>query len=97
MRTGEIVGIAGVDGNGQTELVEAITGLHRRESGRIVVEGREMSSHANPLAMLEAGVGHMTEDRHRYGLILDFTLAENAALHDFRYPTRASGGFGRKC
>jgi simple sugar transport system ATP-binding protein len=95
VRVGEIVGIAGVDGNGQTELVEAITGLHRRERGRIVVEGKEMSAHASPLAMLEAGVGHIPEDRHRYGLILDFTLAENAALHDFRYPPDSRFGWLR--
>jgi simple sugar transport system ATP-binding protein len=95
VRTGEIVGIAGVDGNGQTELVEAITGLHRRESGRIVVDGHEMSSHASPLAMLEAGIGHIPEDRHRYGLVLDFTLAENAALHDFRYPPDSRFGWLR--
>jgi len=95
VRTGEIVGIAGVDGNGQTELIEAITGLHRRESGRILVGGRELSSRANPLAMLEAGVGHIPEDRHRYGLVLDFTLAENAALHDFRYPPDSRFGWLR--
>ena len=95
VRTGEIVGVAGVEGNGQTELIEAITGLQRRESGRIVVDGREMSSHASPLAMLEAGVGHIPEDRHRYGLVLDFTLAENAALHDFRYPPDSRFGWLR--
>ena len=95
VRTGEIVGIAGVDGNGQTELIEAITGLHRRDAGRIVVDGREMSQHASPLAMLEAGVGHIPEDRHRYGLVLDFSLAENAALHDFRYPPDSRFGWLR--
>jgi general nucleoside transport system ATP-binding protein len=82
---GEIVGIAGVEGNGQTELVEAITGLRHRESGEIVVDGRAMSTHASPRKMLEAGIGHIPEDRHRYGMVLDFTLAENAALHDYRY------------
>jgi len=92
VRAGEIVGIAGVDGNGQTELIEAITGLHKRKSGRIVVDGKEMSQGASPLAMLEAGIGHIPEDRHRYGLVLDFTLAENAALHDFRY--RPDSRFG---
>jgi simple sugar transport system ATP-binding protein len=95
VRAGEIVGIAGVDGNGQTELLEALTGLHHRNSGRIVVEGREMSQHASPLAMLEAGIGHIPEDRHRYGLVLDFTLAENAALHDFRYPPDSRFGWLR--
>ena len=95
VRAGEIVGIAGVDGNGQTELIEAITGLHKRKSGRIVVDGREMSQGASPLAMLEAGIGHIPEDRHRYGLVLDFTLAENAALHDFRYPPDSRFGWLR--
>ena len=92
VRTGEIVGIAGVEGNGQTELVEAITGLRRRTSGDILVSGKEVSSHASPRAMLETGVGHIPEDRHRYGLVLDFTLAENAALHDYRY--RPDSRFG---
>ena len=85
VRAGEIVGIAGVDGNGQTELIEAITGLRRRESGAILIDGKELSSNASARAILESGVGHIPEDRHRYGLVLEFTLAENAALHDFRY------------
>jgi simple sugar transport system ATP-binding protein len=92
VRAGEIVGIAGVDGNGQTELVEAISGLRKRESGRIVIGGRETALHAGVRSMLESGVGHIPEDRHRYGLVLDFTLAENAALHDFRY--RPDSRFG---
>jgi ABC-type uncharacterized transport system ATPase subunit len=95
VRKGEIVGIAGVEGNGQTELVEAITGLRKRASGRIVVSGREVSSHASSRAMLESGVGHIPEDRHRYGLVLDFTLAENAALHDYRYPPDSRFGWLR--
>jgi general nucleoside transport system ATP-binding protein len=95
VRKGEIVGIAGVDGNGQTELVEAIAGLRARSSGRIVVSGHELSSHASPRAVLESGVGHIPEDRHRYGLVLDFTLAENAALHDYRYPPDSRFGWLR--
>jgi general nucleoside transport system ATP-binding protein len=82
VRAGEIVGIAGVDGNGQSELVEAITGLRRSESGRIVVAGQEFR-HASAREMLDAGVGHIPEDRHRRGLVLDFTIAENIALHDY--------------
>ena len=93
VRAGEIVGIAGVDGNGQTELVEAITGLRRRESGEILVDGRELSVNASARAILESGVGHIPEDRHRYGLVLEFTLAENAALHDFRYPPDSRFGW----
>ncbi len=95
VRTGEIVGIAGVEGNGQTELVEVITGLRRRSSGTILVSGKEVSSHASARAMLETGVGHIPEDRHRYGLILDFTLAENAALHDYRYAPDSRFGWLR--
>jgi ABC-type uncharacterized transport system ATPase subunit len=95
VRTGEIVGIAGVDGNGQTELVEAVTGLRKRTSGTIVVDGKQVSSHASPRAILESGVGHIPEDRHRYGLVLDFTLAENAALHDYRYAPDSRFGWLR--
>jgi simple sugar transport system ATP-binding protein len=93
VRAGEIVGIAGVDGNGQTELVEAITGLRRRRSGSVTVGGRETSLHASPRDMLEESVGHIPEDRHRYGLVLDFNVAENVALHDFRYPPDSRFGW----
>jgi ABC-type uncharacterized transport system ATPase subunit len=82
VRTGEIVGIAGVDGNGQTELVEALTGLRSTQSGRFSVDGRDLTG-ASAHRILDAGVGHIPEDRHRRGLVLDFSLAENMALHDF--------------
>jgi simple sugar transport system ATP-binding protein len=82
VRAGEIVGIAGVDGNGQSELVEAITGLRRPESGRIVAGG-EVITNAGARESLEAGVGHIPEDRQRRGLVLDFNLAENIALKDY--------------
>jgi ABC-type uncharacterized transport system ATPase subunit len=89
---GEIVGIAGVEGNGQTELVEAITGLRRAESGEIVVGGRTIS-HQTARRMLEAGVGHIPEDRQRRGLVLEFTIAENIALHDYCYPPDSRYGW----
>jgi simple sugar transport system ATP-binding protein len=82
VRAGEIVGIAGVDGNGQTELVEALTGLRSVESGSFSVDGRELTR-AGAHTILDTGVGHIPEDRHRRGLILEFSLAENMALHDF--------------
>jgi ABC-type uncharacterized transport system ATPase subunit len=82
VRAGEIVGIAGVDGNGQTELVEAITGLRRPESGRIVAAGKVITNEGARHS-LEAGIGHIPEDRQRRGLVLDFTLAENIALKDY--------------
>jgi simple sugar transport system ATP-binding protein len=92
VRTGEILGIAGVDGNGQTELIDALTGLRRAASGRIAVGGREQR-HATPREMLDAGLGHIPEDRQRRGLILDFSLAENIALHDYCYEPDSKWGW----
>jgi simple sugar transport system ATP-binding protein len=83
VRAGEIVGIAGVDGNGQSELIDAITGLRRPKAGRIVVAGEDITRES-PREALDAGVGHIPEDRQLRGLVLDFTLAENIALHDYR-------------
>ena len=83
VRAGEIVGIAGVDGNGQSELVEALTGLRRAEFGKIVFDGVDLTR-ANARRFLEAGIGHIPEDRQRQGLILDFNLAENLGLRDYR-------------
>ncbi len=83
VRAGEIVGIAGVDGNGQSELVEAITGLRRPSSGTITVSGRDVSG-GDARASINAGVAHIPEDRQRRGLVLEFTLAENLALHSYR-------------
>jgi simple sugar transport system ATP-binding protein len=92
VRAGEIVGIAGVDGNGQTELVEAITGLRQPESGEIVVGGRAVG-HESARKMLDAGVGHIPEDRQRRGLVLEFSIAENIALHDYLYPPDSRWGW----
>ena len=85
VRAGEIVGIAGVDGNGQSELIDAITGLRRSQAGTIEVAGRELHG-ASARAMLDAGVGHIPEDRQRRGLVLEFSIAENIALHDYASP-----------
>jgi general nucleoside transport system ATP-binding protein len=93
VRAGEIVAIAGVDGNGQSELVEAITGLRRLESGTITVAGVPAPEGAAARAMLDAGVGHIPEDRQRRGLVLDFSLAENVALHDYREPPDSRRGW----
>jgi general nucleoside transport system ATP-binding protein len=82
VRTNEIVGIAGVDGNGQSELIDALTGLRHPASGSIEIGGDELSR-ATAREALDAGMGHIPEDRHRRGLVLDFNLAENLALHDY--------------
>ncbi|MGI8779539.1 MAG: ABC transporter ATP-binding protein [Solirubrobacteraceae bacterium] len=83
VRAGEIVGLAGVDGNGQSELVEAITGLRVPRAGHVRVGGRDITG-TGVRGALRAGVGHIAEDRHRRGLILDFSLAENLALREYR-------------
>ena len=91
VRAGEIVGLAGVDGNGQSELVEALTGLVKPTAGSIVAEGHEIAGHG-ARASFEAGVGHIPEDRQRRGLVLDFTLAENLGLRDIRQPPASRFG-----
>jgi general nucleoside transport system ATP-binding protein len=92
VRAGEIVGIAGVDANGQSELIEVITGLRNSDQGSVKVAGREVT-HAGPKDTLGAGVGHIAEDRHRRGLVLDFTLAENLSLREYRRPGFAKMGW----
>jgi general nucleoside transport system ATP-binding protein len=83
VRAGEVVGIAGIDGNGQTELIDAMTGLRKVASGRVTVGGRDVTSD-NAFQHFAAGLGHIPEDRQRRGLVLEFSIAENLALHDFR-------------
>jgi general nucleoside transport system ATP-binding protein len=92
VHAGEIVGIAGVDGNGQSELIDALTGLRQPASGRIVVGGRDVTN-ASARGVLDNGIGHIPEDRQRRGLVLDFSLAENLALHDFRTPPESRFGW----
>jgi ABC-type uncharacterized transport system ATPase subunit len=82
VRSGEIVGIAGVDGNGQSELIDALTGLRHPASGTIRIGGQELSR-ATAREALDAGLGHIPEDRQRRGLVLEFNLAENLVLHDY--------------
>ena len=91
VRKGEIVGIAGVDGNGQKELVEAITCLTRAESGTIAVNGRPIQN-TNPLNVLNNKLSTIHEDRHRRGLVLDFSVAENLMLQKYRQPPYSRNG-----
>jgi general nucleoside transport system ATP-binding protein len=92
LHEGEIVGIAGVDGNGQSELIDALTGLRHPVSGRITVGGRDVTR-AGARDVLDHGMGHIPEDRQLRGLVLDFSLAENLALHDFRKPPESRFGW----
>src|SRR5215208_4429888 len=81
-----------VDGNGQTELIDALSGLRRSESGRIVLAGRDITNR-DARYVLDAGYGHVPEDRQRRGLVLDFSLAENIALHDYAEPPDSRFGW----
>src|SRR5580765_4248370 len=92
VRAGEIVGLAGVDGNGQTELIDAITGLRKIARGKVRVAGKELR-HASARDVLDAGVGQIPQDRQRRGLVLEFSIAENVALQDFRKAPNAKAGW----
>ena len=92
VRAGEILGLAGVDANGQSELIDAIAGLRSVKSGRIVVAGTDVT-HAHAKEALDAGIGHIPEDRHRRGLVLPFSLTENLALHAYRHAPNSQHGF----
>ncbi|MCC5893700.1 ABC transporter ATP-binding protein [Exiguobacterium sp.] len=82
IRSGEILGIAGIDGNGQTELIEAISGLKKPESGKIFLNGNDVTGFT-PRKVTEAGVGHIPQDRHKHGLVLDYTIRDNMVLQTY--------------
>jgi simple sugar transport system ATP-binding protein len=79
VRTGEVLGIAGVQGNGQAQLVEALTGLHRSHGGKVTVLGHDLTN-APPRPVIEAGTAHIPEDRQRHGLVLPFPITDNLVL-----------------
>ena len=85
IRSGEIVGIAGVDGNGQTELVEAITGLRKIESGSVLFKGEDITS-LSIKDRNDRGLGHIPEDRQKRGLVLGAPLTTNMVIKDFDRP-----------
>ncbi len=93
VRAGEILWIAGIDGNGQTELIHGLTGLEKISGGSVRLCGREIT-HASIRSRSE-NMSHIPEDRHKHGLILDFTLEENMVLQRFREPQFEKGGFIR--
>lgn len=91
VRAGEIMCIAGIDGNGQTELIEAIYGLRHIESGQVILEGKDIS-HESIRSRVEDGMGHIPEDRHKFGLVLDFRLDSNFVLLDYYKPEYQTHG-----
>ncbi|WP_108669633.1 ABC transporter ATP-binding protein [Peribacillus acanthi] len=91
IKAGEIVGIAGVDGNGQSELIEAITGLRKTNSGTIKLNDKEIQN-LTPRKVTEKGVGHIPQDRHKHGLVLDFPIGENMVLQTYYQKPFSSNG-----
>ncbi|WP_214881496.1 MULTISPECIES: ABC transporter ATP-binding protein [unclassified Exiguobacterium] len=82
IRAGEVLGIAGIDGNGQTELIEAITGLKKPESGKVQLNGKDVTGQT-PRKMTESGIGHIPQDRHKHGLVLDYSIRDNMVLQTY--------------
>ncbi|MGB4405775.1 MAG: ABC transporter ATP-binding protein [Sphaerochaeta sp.] len=91
VKSGEIVGIAGVDGNGQTELIEAITGLVPVESGTIVLDGNDITN-ASVRKRNEIGLGHIPEDRQKHGLVMESSIFNNVAIKEFYHPPFSKHG-----
>jgi simple sugar transport system ATP-binding protein len=90
VRAGEILGIAGVAGNGQDELVEAIVGLRKPAGGRVTLDGVDITGHATR-DVYASGVAYIPADRHRFGLVLSFTIADNLVLTSYHRPPYARG------
>ncbi len=82
VREGEIFGIAGIEGNGQTELVEALTGLRKVAGGRITLDGRDVTL-ADTRRLIDNGLAHVPEDRHKHGLVLTYSVADNLVLNTY--------------
>ncbi|MDD9270622.1 ABC transporter ATP-binding protein [Paenibacillus sp. GCM10023248] len=92
VRAGEVLGIAGVDGNGQSELIEALTGLRPVDRGQVLLAGSDITN-MTPRQISEAGLSHIPEDRHKHGLVLDFSMSENMVLETYFHPAYNKGGF----
>jgi general nucleoside transport system ATP-binding protein len=87
---GEILGVAGVAGNGQKELIDVLTGLRRPEAGTVTLAGRDVTR-LDARGLFEAGVAHIPEDRNHMGVVPSMTVAENLVLRQYRYPPFARG------
>lgn len=92
VRQGEILGIAGVDGNGQAELVEVITGLRRPARGRVLINGDDVTGQP-PRSILRQGLAHVPADRRRRGLVVDFSVADNLSMQAIYAPPLSRRGF----
>ena len=92
IREGEILGFAGISGNGQSELAEVITGLRKATKGQVIIHGKDYTNHS-PGAIIRAGVSHIPEKRREMGVIEPMTVAENVVLKDIRVPPFSKGPF----
>ncbi len=95
VRKGEIVGLAGVDGNGQSELVEILTGLRKGESGKVLLRGEDVFN-KTPKELFDKGITSIPEDRQKHGLVLEFSVAENLILQNFEKEPYAKKGILQK-
>lgn len=95
VRRGEILGIAGIDGNGQTELVEIITGLRKAKSGDVLINGESIFNQS-PRKVFEKGVSSIPADRQKHGLVLEFSVSDNLILQNFAEEENAKHGFLKK-
>lgn len=94
LHAGEVLGIAGVDGNGQKELCEVLTGLRPLQSGRVILNNRDLTGE-NPKEFIHTGIAHIPEDRHKTGLAMNFPLSKNFILKEFDGPRFSRLGFLR--
>ena len=92
IKKGEILCIAGIEGNGQTQLISAITGIGKLTSGKIILDGKDIT-HASIREKCISGMAHVPEDRHKHGLVLDYTLEQNMILRRYCEPEYQSNGF----
>jgi len=92
VKEGEILAVAGIEGNGQTQLIEAITGLRKADQGKVLFNGNDITN-ASIREKTLSGIAHIPEDRHKHGLVLDFTLEENLLLQDYFKPEFQNYGF----
>ena len=97
VRRGEIVGLAGVDGNGQTELVEILTGLKKGDSGEVLINGKNVFN-KKPKEIFESGITSIPADRQKHGLVLEFSVAENLILQNYmKEPYSKKGVLKKGC
>ncbi len=92
VKAGEVMGLAGVQGNGQTELVEVLTGLRQSAMGKVTISGVDVTN-TTPRKIIQQGVAHIPEDRHEYGMVMSYSVADNLVLCSYYLPPFSPNGF----